>query len=58
MRFQIELSIRAFVAAFFLCVLCGISAFFAFMILFENAKLAKRNPAKTGKAREEGVSRN
>ena len=41
--------IREFVEAFFLRVLCGISAFFAFTILFENAKAAKRNPAKIAK---------
>jgi len=43
------LPIRAFVAAFFLCELRVAFAFFAFTILFENAKVAKRNPAKTAK---------
>ena len=36
-------------AAFFLCELRVAFAFFAFTILFENAKVATRNPAKTAK---------
>ncbi|MCC7306353.1 MAG: hypothetical protein IT173_02210 [Acidobacteria bacterium] len=38
--------IREFVAAFLLCGLCGAFAFFAFTILFGNAKVANRNLAK------------